>query len=67
MHNAMPRVTLLLLSAMLRYFPVSMTTAMYLYATMIYITDMESGEHVCMYPCDDDSDIRSSMVAEPNL
>lgn len=39
----------------------------HLYATMIYITDMESKEHVCIYPCDDDSDIRSFMVAEPNL
>lgn len=34
---------------------------------LLDFVDMESGEHVCIYPCDDDSDIRSFMVAEPNL
>lgn len=45
---------------------IHMTTAMYLYATMINITDMESGEHIRMYPCFEELDTRSSRVAETN-
>jgi len=43
---------------------IHMTMAMYLYATMINVTDMESGEGVKMYPVIEDS-TSYSMVAEP--
>lgn len=45
---------------------IHMVTAMYLYATMINITDMESGDHIRMYSRYEALDIRNSMAADSN-
>lgn len=45
---------------------IHMATAMYLYATMINITDMESGEHIRMYAPYENLNLRRSIAADTN-